>query len=164
MTERTQMRSSRMSRRSFVAGAGLAATAPLVWTRRASASGKVIIRTIGGAYEEANVKVIFEPLTKATGIEIVKGPATPRKVLAMREAGNMELDVMDAGELGVLSLSQKGAFDRINYKGWKLTNPDDMDPAIKRVDMVGDIWFSSVLGYNNQTFPTGKQPKNWAEF
>jgi putative spermidine/putrescine transport system substrate-binding protein len=71
---------------------------------------------------------------------------------------------MDAGELGVISLSQKGALDKINYKGWKLTNPDDMDPAIKREDMIGDIWFSSVLGYNNQTFPTGKQPKNWAEF
>ena len=39
-----------------------------------------------------------------------------------------------------------------------------MDPAIRRDDMVGDIWFSSVLGYNNQTFPTGKQPKSWAEF
>ncbi len=28
----------------------------------------------------------------------------------------MELDVMDAGELGVLSLSQKGALEKINYK------------------------------------------------
>ena len=42
------------------------------------------------------------------------------------------MDVMDAGELGVLSLSQKGALEKINYKGWKLTNPDDMDPAIRR--------------------------------
>src|SRR5215510_5568565 len=164
MTERTQMRSSRMSRRSFVAGASLVAAAPLVWTRRASASGKVIIRTIGGAYEEANVKAIFEPFTKATGIEVVKVPATLGKVLAMHEAGSMELDVMDAGELGVLSLSQKGALEKINYKGWKLTNPDDMDPAVKRDDMMGDIYFSSVLGYNTQAFATGKQPRSWAEF
>src|SRR5499433_3743653 len=156
MRERTETHPSTMSRRTFVAtagvaGASLAAAAPFVWTRRASAAGKVIIRTIGGGREVANVKVIFEPFTKATGIEVVKVPATLGKVLAMHEAGNMELDV-------------KGAFDKINYKGWKLTNPDDMDPAIKRDDMVGDIWFSSVLGYNNQTFPTGKQPKNWAEF
>src|SRR5262244_729682 len=169
MRERTETHPSTMSRRTFVAtagvaGASLAAAAPFVWTRRASAAGKVIIRTIGGAYEEANVKVIFEPFTKATGIEVVKVPATLGKVLAMHEAGSMELDVADAGELGVLTVSQKGALDKINYKGWKLTNPDDMDPAIKREDMVGNIWFSSVLGYNNQTFPTGKQPKNWAEF
>jgi putative spermidine/putrescine transport system substrate-binding protein len=76
----------------------------------------------------------------------------------------MELDVMDAGELGVLSLSQKGALEKINYKAWKLTNPDDMDPAIKRDDMVADIYFSSVLGYNSQAIPTGKQPRSWAEF
>src|SRR5215472_16222533 len=169
MRERTETHPSTMSRRTFVAtaavaGASLAAAAPFVRTRRASASGKVIIRTIGGAYEEANVKVIFEPFTKATGIEVVKVPATLGKVLAMHEAGSMELDVLDAGELGVISLSQKGALDKINYKSWKLANPDDMDPATRRDDMIGNIWFSSVLGYNNQTFPTGKQPRNWAEF
>ena len=155
----------RITRRKFVAGAGLAAAAgPFVWTRRAGAAGKVIIRTIGGSYEESTVKAIFEPFTKATGIEVVKVPATLGKVLAMHEAGNMELDVMDAGELGVFSLSQKGALDKINYKAWKLTNPDDIDPAVRRDDMVADIFFSSVLGYNNQTFPTGKQPRSWAEF
>ena len=37
------------------------------------------------------------------------------------------------------------------------------DPASARRH-AGDIYFSSVLGYNNQTFPTGKQPRNWAEF
>jgi putative spermidine/putrescine transport system substrate-binding protein len=155
----------RITRRRFVAAAGLAAAAgPFVWTHRADAAGKVIIRTIGGSYEESTVKAIFEPFTKATGIEVVKVPATLGKVLAMHEAGNMELDVMDAGELGVFSLSQKGALDKINYKAWKLTNPDDIDPAVRRDDMVADIFFSSVLGYNNQTFPTGKQPRNWAEF
>src|SRR4029453_883654 len=136
MTERT----NRISRRTFVAGAGLATPPPFIWTRRSSAAGKVIIRTIGGSDEEANVKVIFEPFTKATGIEGVKGPASLGKFLAMHEAGNMERDVMDAGELGVLSLSQKGALERINYKGWKLTNPDDMAPAIRRAHMGGDIW------------------------
>src|SRR5262245_55519988 len=118
MKERTEIHPSRMSRRTFVAtaglaGASLAAAAPFVWTRRANAAGKVIIRTIGGAYEEANVKVIFEPFTKATGIEVVKVPATLGKVLAMHEAGSIEIDVMDAGELGMLSLSQKGAFEKI---------------------------------------------------
>ena len=163
MIERTGR--SKISRRKFLAVTGVAAVSgPLIWTRRSSAAGKVIIRTIGGSYEEATVKATFEPFTKATGIEVVKVPATLGKVLAMHEAGNMELDVMDAGELGVLSLSQKGALEKINYKAWKLTNPDDMDPAIKRDDMIADIYFSSVLGYNSQAIPTGKQPRSWAEF
>jgi putative spermidine/putrescine transport system substrate-binding protein len=160
-------RRAEISRRTFLAGtAGVAAaaTGPFVWIPRAGAAGKVVIRTIGGSYEEANVKAIFEPFTKATGIEIVRAPATLGKLLAMYESGNIELDVVDAGELGVLSLSQKGALDKINYKSWKLANPEDFDPAIRRDDMIADIYFSSVLGYNSQTFPTGKQPRSWAEF
>jgi putative spermidine/putrescine transport system substrate-binding protein len=158
---------TRISRRTFLAGTAgvaVAATGPFVWIPRAGAAGKVVIRTIGGSYEEANVKAIFEPFTKATGIEVVKVPATLGKVLAMFESGNIELDVCDAGELGVLSISQKGALEKINYKSWKLTNPEDFDPAIRRDDMVANIYFSSVLGYNSQTFPTGKQPRSWAEF
>jgi putative spermidine/putrescine transport system substrate-binding protein len=155
----------RFTRRTWLVGAGAmagTATGPLVWTRRAGASGKVVIRTIGGAYEEANVKAIFEPFTKATGIEIVKAPATLGKLLAMFEAGNPELDIVDAGELGMLSLSQKGALEKINYKGWKLSNPDDLDH--RREDMVANIYFSTVLAYNTQVFPTGKHPRSWAEF
>src|SRR5712692_10608996 len=158
---------ARISRRTLLAGAAgaaVAATGPFVWIPGAGAAGKVVIRTIGGAYEEANVKAIFEPFTKATGIEVVKAPATLGKLLAMFESGNIELDVCDAGELGVLSISQKGALEKINYKSWKLTNPEDFDPTIRRDDMVANIYFSSVLGYNSQTFPTGKQPRSWAEF
>src|SRR6266849_2546166 len=156
---------ARFTRRTWLTGAAAAAgtaTGPFVWTRRARAAGKVVIRTIGGAYEEANVKAIFEPFTKATGIEVVKVPASLGKLLAMFEAGNIELDVVDAGELGLLSLNQKGALDKINYKAWKLTNPEDMDH--RRDTMVADIYFSTVLAYNTQVFPTGKHPKNWAEF
>jgi putative spermidine/putrescine transport system substrate-binding protein len=135
-----------------------------MWVRRAGAAGKLVVRTIGGAYEEAVVKTIFEPFTKATGIEIVKVPATLGKLLAMFESGNIELDIVDAGELGMLSLSQKGALEKINYPGWKLTNPADFDADVRRDDMIADLYFSSVLGYNTQTFPTGQHPRSWAEF
>src|SRR6266566_5564023 len=160
-------RSTGVSRRHLLAGTAAAlatASMPIVWPRRASAAGKVVLRTIGGAYEEAVVKAIVEPFTKATGIEVVKVPATLGKLLAMFESGNIELDIVDAGELGVLSLSQKGALEKINYKSWKLTNPDDFDPVTRRDDMIANIYFSSVLGYNSQTFPTGKHPRSWAEF
>jgi putative spermidine/putrescine transport system substrate-binding protein len=147
-----------------IAGILAAGAAPHAWIRRAGAAGKLVVRTIGGAYEEAVVKTIFEPFTKATGVEMVKVPATLGKLLAMFESGNIELDIVDAGELGMLSLSQKGALEKINYKGWKLTNPADIDADVRRDDMVADLYFSSVLGYNTQTFPTGKHPRSWAEF
>src|SRR5215813_12264084 len=159
--------SSGLNRRQVVVGAAAAlATAgtSAVWVRRVSAAGKIVLRTIGGAYEEAVVKAIVEPFTKATGVEVVKVPATLGKLLAMFESGNIELDVVDAGELGMIALSQKGALEKIDYKGWKLTNPEDIDAPVRKPDMVCNLYFSSVLGYNNQTFPTGKHPRTWAEF
>ena len=155
----------RMTRRAFLAAAAAGTAAgPWIWSRRASAAGRVVVRTIGGAYEEAVVKTIFDPFTKATGIEVVKVPATLGKLLAMFESGNIELDLVDAGELGMLSLSQKGALETIDYKAWKLTNPEDIDPPVRKADMVADLYFSSVLGYNTQTFPAAKHPRSWAEF
>src|SRR5262249_14212809 len=97
--EHAQGQTKGVSRRRILKGAaGLAATTtvPTAWVRRAGAAGKIVVRTIGGAYEEGTVKAIFEPFTKATGIEIVKVPATLGKLLAMVEAGNIELDVVDA--------------------------------------------------------------------
>src|SRR5260370_24015377 len=102
----------RLTRRTWLKGAAAVAataTGPFVWTGRAGAAGKVVIRTIGGAYEEANVKAIFEPFTKATGIEVVKAPATLGKLLAMFEAGRIELDIVAPGELGMPSLPPQGA-------------------------------------------------------
>src|SRR5215510_4007612 len=136
--------SGNVGRRKFLVGAATAAAVtgvPTVWIRRASAAGKVVVRTIGGAYEEACVKAIYEPFMKSTGIEVVKVPATLGKLLAMFESGNIELDVVDAGELGMISLSQKGALEKINYKGWKLANPDDFDAGVRRDDMVADLYF-----------------------
>lgn len=155
------------TRRTFVKAAAsvtVAAAAPFVWTRRAGAAGKIVVRTIGGAYEEAVTRTMFEPFTKATGTEVVKVPATLGKLLAMFESGNIELDIVDAGELGMLSLSQKGALEKIDYKSWKLTNPEDLDAAARRPDMALNFYFSTVLGYNAQTFPAGKHPRSWAEF
>ena len=159
------MTHARMTRRTFLAGAAAGTAAgPWIWTRRAGAAGRVVVRTIGGAYEEAVVKTIFDPFTKATGIEVVKVPATLGKLLAMFESGNIELDLVDAGELGMISLSQKGALEKIDYKAWKLTNPEDIDAPVRKPDMVADLYFSSVLGYNTQTFPVAKHPRSWAEF
>jgi putative spermidine/putrescine transport system substrate-binding protein len=156
-----------LTRRRFLGGAaGLvgAATGPFVRIRKAGAAGKVIVRTVGGAYEEALVKATFDPFTKATGVEVVRVPASAGKLLAMVESGNIELDVLDTGELILLILRQKEALDRIDYKGFKLTNPEDIDAAMRREDMVAGFYFANVLGYNSQVFPTGKHPRSWAEF
>jgi putative spermidine/putrescine transport system substrate-binding protein len=153
-----------ITRRRVLGGAAAVAAGSFVWVRRAGAAGKIVVRTIGGAYEEGVMKAHFEPFTRATGIEVVKVPATLGKLLAMFQAGNIELDLVDAGELGMLQLSRAGALEPLEYKSWTLVNVEDIDKDVARPDMVGNIYFSSALGYNNQVFPTGRHPRSWADF
>lgn len=168
MSDRSDRISTRLARREFLRGtavmaAGVAA-APFAWVRRSGAAGKVVVRTVGGSFEAAITKAHFEPFTRATGIEVVKVPATQGKILAMLEAGNIEIDVLGSGELAILQVSAKGALEPLDYKSWKLANVEDFDKDVVRKDMIALNYYSTVLGYNTQVLPTGKHPRSWADF
>src|SRR5690349_20686682 len=106
------------SRRTVLQMLGAAAGAALVQPRRteaAAANGRVVINADGGAYEEAEVKAIYEPFTKETGIEVVRVPSTATQVLAMVQSGSVQLDVLDNAEAQMLKLDQQGALAPIDY-------------------------------------------------
>lgn len=150
-------------RRALIAGAAVLA-APYVWSRPARAAGQVIVRNPGGAWSDTQKKYIYDPFTKETGIEVVIVPSTLTKMLAMVKSGSTELDVADAGLDGLVELDKAGALAPIDYAGWKYTNPDEISSAYKTANTAGMALYATVLGYNTQSFPTGKQPKDWAEF
>ncbi|MCC7273674.1 MAG: ABC transporter substrate-binding protein [Alphaproteobacteria bacterium] len=155
----------RIGRRAIVKGmAGMALAAPFLSVRGAAAAGRLVIRSLGGAYEEAATKVHFEPFTKATGIEIVKLPATFSKLMAMHQAGNVEIDILDIGEIGIIQLSRAGALLPIDYKSWKQTDIADVDKEVVRPDAVGHMYFSTVLGYNTKAIAPEKAPRGWVDF
>lgn len=156
---------SALPRRTLIKAAALGAVAaPFVWSRRASAAGQVIVRTPGGAYEDTVRKAIYEPFTKATGIEVVPVAATIAKLLAMFKAKNVELDVIDTGDGPLITLERMGALAPIEYSEWKFTNPEEIDAPLRRKYQVGNFLYATVLGYNTEVFATGKHPKSWAEF
>lgn len=154
-------RSYRMSRRAFLLGSTTCAAA-LVCSRRASAAGRIIVRTIGGSTDDAVRVAIWDPFTKETGIQVEAVPMTGAKFLAMAESKNIEVDVAHAGPGFQLTLSRKGALEKINYKAFKYTNPDDV--AGRREDMIPVISYAYALGYSTEAFATGRHPRSWADF
>lgn len=159
-------RAQEMNRRSFLkrsVATAVVASGPFVLRRMAGAAGRVIVRNPGGAYGDAMKKAHYDPFNKATGIEVLPVAATAGKVLAMVESGKVELDVLDVTEITALILRQKGALEPLDYKAFRLTNPDDV-ADIRRPDMVGCNYSANILAYNTQVYPTGKHPKSWAEF
>jgi putative spermidine/putrescine transport system substrate-binding protein len=152
-----------ITRRGLVAGATVLAM-PYVHSRPARAAGQVVVRNPGGAYSDTMKKYVYDPFTKDTGIEVIIAPSTMAKMLAMVKSGNVELDVADAGLDGLVTLHKAGALAPIDYAGWKYTNPTDVPKDYKTDTTLGICLYASVLGYNKEAFPNGKQPKNWGEF
>ena len=157
----------RIGRRKFltsgVQAAIAAGVAPLAFVRKTRAAGRVLLRTFGGQIDDAARAAVWDPFTKATGIEVVPVVMPLAKFRGLAETGAAEVDMgARTADSLVISLRRKGLLEPINYKGFKYTDPEQL---IKK----DQYWlpassYSFALGYNTQTFPTGKHPKSWAEF
>jgi putative spermidine/putrescine transport system substrate-binding protein len=153
-----------LTRRRLLVGGAAVLAAPYVWPRPAHAAAQVVVRNPGGAYSDTQKQYIYDPFTKETGIEVVIVASTLTKMLAMVKSGNAELDVADAGFDGLTTLDHTGALAPIDYASWRYTDLNDVPEEYVTPRTVGLCLYATVLGYNKETFPDGKQPKSWAEF
>ncbi len=143
------------------AGALLGAFSPAVFS---APSKEVIVRGNGGAYQDALENAIYKPFTAATGIKVIIQPSTGAQIMAMVKAGRVTLDVLDIGDVAQTNLNKFGALAPINYAAMKYTNPDDILSEVRRPNMVGNLFFSTVMVYNTDVFRGGNHPRTWAEF
>lgn len=153
-----------IGRRSVLAAVGASLAAPTIFVRRATAAQQVVVRTPGGAYDDIRREVIYEPFEKRTGIKVVPVAATTAKLLAMFRSGNVELDVVDTGDDPLVQLNKVGALLALPYDKFQFSDPSQIDPAFRKGFMVGNFSYASVLGYSSKTFPSGKEPRSWADF
>ncbi|WP_438390449.1 ABC transporter substrate-binding protein [Caballeronia sp. DA-9] len=165
----TPAQAASTSRRRFLkTGAGMAAAgaisfgAPAVFAK--DNTGKVVVRGLGGAYQDAMAAAIHKPFTEATGIEVVVQPATAAQIRAMIEAGRVALDVADLTDIAQVALDKIGALAPIDYSKMTFTKPDDIQSVAKKPNFVGNLFFSTVMVYNTDVFKNGAHPKSWVEF
>lgn len=131
---------------------------------QAKDAGQVVVRGLGGAYQEAMEAAVYKPFTEATGIRVAVQPATAAQIRAMVEAGRVRVDVVDLLDVAQIALDKIGALEPIDYDGMKFTNPADIQPSVRKANMVGNLYFATVLAYNTEVFAKGAHPKSWAEF
>ena len=153
-----------LARRTLLIGGATALAMPYIWSKPVRAAGQVVVRNPGGAYSDTQKQYIYDPFTKETGIEVVIVASTLTKMLAMVKSGNAELDVADAGFDGLTTLDRTGALAPIDYGSWKYADVKDVPEEYVTPRTAGLCLYGTVLGYNKDTFPDGKQPKSWAEF
>ncbi len=149
-------------RRHVIAGLGGAMAAPFV-SRGAKAAGQIVIRNTGGTYDAVMRRSVYDPFTKATGIEVVSAGAPMSKMIATFKAGGAEYDVIDAGDGGMLTLERIGALSPINYDAWKFGKPDEISKDLRLTYRVACFVYSTVICYSTTEFKAG-HPSGWAQF
>jgi putative spermidine/putrescine transport system substrate-binding protein len=105
---------------------------------------------------------VYDPFTKATGIEVVSFTANVAKVLSMAESGQIDLDVLNYGTATTIILGRRGFLEPMDRGRFKLTNTRDIPDAIQQYHVEENV-FSNVIGYNTQSFASN-HPRTWAEF
>lgn len=143
---------------------GAAASALGVPLVAGAASGTVVVRSLGGSYEDALVQAIHKPFTQATGIEVVLQAATAGQVRAMILSGHASVDVIDIGLITQLAFDREKLLAPLDYDAMKYTNPGDLFDSVRKPNYVGSLYFASVMAYNTQAFTAENHPKTWAEF
>ncbi len=140
-----------------------ALAAPFLVPGNARAASEVLVRTSGGAYEDIMRKAVYDPFTKATGIQVIPVAATTSKLFAMLRARNVELDVIDTGDGVLITLEKMGALAPIAYDAWRIGKPEEITKELRLPYRTGNFVYSTVLGYRTDVFKAA-HPTNWAEF
>ena len=153
--------SNTIGRRAALAGAlATPLAAPFI---RARAAEQMVIRTTGGVYDDIMRRSVYDPFTKATGIEIVTAGAPLTKLIAMYKAGGAEFDIIDTGDSGLLNLERMGALAPIDYAAWKYGKVEEIPAELRFPYRVSNYVYATVGVYNTQSFPD-KHPASWADF
>ncbi|RLM20316.1 ABC transporter substrate-binding protein [Brenneria alni] len=154
----------RLIKQSSIISAGVALGAFSVPSVFAKGSQEVIVRGLGGAYQEAMEIAIYKPFTASTGINVKIQPSTAAQILAMVKSGQVSIDVLDLADVAQINLDKAGALVPINYSAMKFCDPNDVLPELRQPNMVGNLLFATVIAYNTDIFSVGSHPKTWAEF
>jgi putative spermidine/putrescine transport system substrate-binding protein len=123
----------------------------------------LVVTSFGGAYQDAQREVFFEPFKQETGIDLVEdvwngGVGTIR---AKVEGGGQEWDVVQVEAEELVIGCEEGLYEPID---WEAVGGTDqfIDAAVHDCG-VGTIVWSTALAYDGDKI-TDDPPQSWADF
>jgi putative spermidine/putrescine transport system substrate-binding protein len=149
-----------MTRQGFWIGAGAAVAGVL--TISSASAADLTVTSWGGAYQDAQREVYFEPFKKATGIDLVEDVwnGGVGAIRAKVEGGGQEWDVVQVEAEELVLGCEEGLYAPID---WQAVGGKDqfIDAAVNDCG-VGTIVWSTAIAYDGDKLKDG--PKSWADF
>ncbi|MBY6264963.1 ABC transporter substrate-binding protein [Azospirillum sp. 412522] len=150
-----------MSRLSITLGFAATLTAGIALASAAQARDLTVV-SWGGAYQDIQKKVYFEPFKKATGIPM-NDESWDGGIGVLRakvEGGAVTWDVIEVESEELALGCDEGLFEKINYSS--IGGEAAYLPAAVSPCGVGAIVYDYVLGYDRDKLKDA--PKGWADF
>ena len=122
----------------------------------------LVVTSFGGAYQDAQREVYFEPFKQETGIDLVEdvwngGVGTIR---AKVEGGGQEWDVVQVEADELVIGCEEGLYELID---WEAIGKEQFIDAAVHDCGVGTIVWSTALAYDGDKI-TDDPPQSWADF
>ncbi len=162
----------RIGRRSYLklSGAALAASAlpQRVFAQTGSpykGTGEVRVASLGGSFEDAQRRGVFDPFEKASGIKVTAiAYQGPSQVAAQQKTGNIEWDAILMSKAAMLSLQKEKFLEKVDYDRIPKADVAGITPqSLIHPEGVPNILFSRGIAYNTKAISPGKHPRSWAE-
>ena len=130
---------------------------------RPSAAEQITFVSQGGAYQQAQTVAILDPAAKKLGITINQDsiPDAWPQIKTQVGSGKPIWDVVDTPTGNCLRGGEQGLIEKLDFS--KIPNGAAMPEAYRSPYSVSYEFYSSVLAYNQKTFPKDA-PNSWADF
>ena len=153
-----------MTRHLFGTGAaGIAAAAMLASPGGPASAADLTVTSFGGAYQDAQREVYFEPFKQETGLDLVEDVwnGGVGAIRAKVEGGGQEWDLVQVEAEELVLGCEEGLYEPID---WEALGGEDqfIDAAVHECG-VGTIVWSTVLAYDGDKI-TEDPPQSWADF
>ncbi len=115
----------------------------------------------GGAYQAAQSKALFEPASKAMGLEVAQDSYGGLADIRLQvNSGAVSWDIIDTGAGGAARAAHEGLLMDLDYS---IIDVSNFIPGLYMPQCVGTITFSTIMAWNTETY--GKDgPQSWADF
>lgn len=114
-------------------------------------TGKVVISSYGGSFQDAQKKAFFEPYAKATGARLTDTTGTGHaKVKAMVASRNVTWDVISADAAAYENEVKDDLLEPIDYS---VVKADGIPAELRKTHGVGYMKFAQNMAWNKAKFP-----------
>jgi putative spermidine/putrescine transport system substrate-binding protein len=141
----------------------LTAAGAFVLVAGTAAAADLTVTSWGGAYQDAQREVYFEPFKEATGVNLVEDVwnGGVGAIRAKVEGGGQEWDVVQVEAEELVLGCEEGLYETID---WEAVGGQDqfIDAAISDCG-VGTIVWSTAIAYDGDKI-TDDPPQSWADF